>query len=72
MREIKIKSIYGTDADIIEEAQHLGRLRLKFHTDEFPLTKVGIRVCDICIHIDESNKEPIDLNQKDVYPQLLN
>ena len=72
MREIKIKSIYGPEAKIIEEAQSQGRIRFKFHTDQYPLSKLGIRVCDICIHIDESNKELIDFNQNNVYPKLLN
>jgi hypothetical protein len=68
--EIKIKSIYGSEADIIEEAQSKGKLKFKFHTDQFPLNKLGIRVCDICIEIDDSKKELE--NQNNVYPKLLN
>jgi hypothetical protein len=70
LREIKIKSIYGLEAKIIEEAQNLGRLRFKFHTQEFPLTNSGLRVCDIYIKIDYSNK-PFE-NQNNIYPELLN
>ena len=46
------------------------KLKLKFHTDQFPLNKLGIRVCDICIEIDDSKKELE--NQNNVYPELLN
>jgi hypothetical protein len=68
--EIKIKSIYGLDAKIIEEAQSQGRIIFGFHTDEFPLTKSGMRVCDIYVKIDDSNIDPEP--QRYVYPRLLN
>lgn len=70
MEEIKIKSIYGPEVNIIEEAQSQGRLRFKFHTEEFPLTNSGLRVCDIYVKIDDSNKQ--FENQHNVYPDLLN
>ena len=70
MREIKIKSIYGADARIIEQAQSQGRLRFKFHTEEYPLTNSGLRVCDIYIKTDDSNINSED--KKYVYPKLLN
>jgi hypothetical protein len=68
LREIKIKSIYGPEANIIEEAQSQGRIRYRFHTDQFPLNKSGIRVCDIYVNVDDSNYE----KQNDFYPELLN
>jgi hypothetical protein len=70
LREIKIKSIYGPEAKIIEDAQNLGRLRFRFHTEEFPLVDSGLRVCDIYVKIDDSNKQ--SENQNNVYPDLLN
>jgi hypothetical protein len=70
LREIKIKSIYGPEAKIIEDAQNLGRLRFRFHTEEFPLVDSGLRVCDIYVKIDDSNKQ--FENQNNVYPDLLN
>jgi hypothetical protein len=70
LREIKIKSIYGPGAKIIEEAQSQGRIRFKFHTERFPLTNSGLRVCDIYVKIDDSNKQ--FENQNNVYPELLN
>ena len=69
MREIKIKSIYGAEANIIEEAQSQGRLRYKFHTEEFPLTNSGLRVCDIYVQIEDSK---LIEKQNNVYPELLN
>lgn len=69
MREIKIKSIYGPEAKIIEEAQSQGRIRFKFHTEQFPLTNSGLRVCDIYVKIDDSKQIE---NQNNVYPELLN
>jgi len=70
LKAIKIKSIYGLDAKIIEEAQSQGNLRFKFHTEEFPLTNSGLRVCDIYVKIDDSKNEI--QNQNNVYPELLN
>ncbi len=69
MREIKIKSIYGPEAKIIEEAQSQGRIRFKFHTEQFPLTNSGLRVCDIYVKIGDSKQIE---NQNNVYPELLN
>ena len=69
MREIKIKSIYGPEAKIIEEAQSQGRIRFKFHTEQFPLTNSGLRVCDIYVKLDDSKQIE---NQNNVYPELLN
>ena len=69
MREIKIKSIYGPEAKIIEEAQSQGRIRFKFHTEQFPLANSGLRVCDIYVNIDDSKHIE---NQNNVYPELLN
>ena len=69
MREIKIKSIYVPEAKIIEEAQSQGRIRFKFHTEQFPLTNSGLRVCDIYVKIDDSKQIE---NQNNVYPKLLN
>jgi len=69
LREIKIKSIYGPEAKIIEEAQSQGRIRFKFHTEQFPLTNSGLRVCDIYVKIDDSNQIE---NQNNIYPELLN
>jgi hypothetical protein len=69
LREIKIKSIYGPEAKIIEEAQSQGRIRFKFHTEQFPLTNSGLRVCDIYVKIDDSKQIE---NQNNVYPELLN
>jgi hypothetical protein len=69
LREIKIKSIYGPEAKIIEEAQSQGRIRFKFHTEQFPLANSGLRVCDIYVKIDDSKQIE---NQNNVYPQLLN
>jgi hypothetical protein len=69
LREIKIKSIYGLEAKIIEEAQSQGRIRFKFHTEQFPLTNSGLRVCDIYVKIDDSKQIE---NQNNVYPELLN
>ena len=69
MEEIKIKSIYGPEVKIIEEAQSQGRIRFKFHTEQFPLTNSGLRVCDIYVKIDDSKQIE---NQNNVYPELLN
>jgi hypothetical protein len=69
LREIKIKSIYGPEAKIIEEAQSQGRIRFKFHTEQFPLTNSGLRVCDIYVKIDDSKQIE---NQNNIYPELLN
>jgi len=69
LREIKIKSIYGPEVKIIEEAQSQGRIRFKFHTEQFPLTNSGLRVCDIYVKIDDSKQIE---NQNNVYPELLN
>jgi len=70
LEEIKIKSIYGLDAKIIEEAQSQGRLRFKFHTDNFPLVNSGLRVCDIYVKIDDCDNQ--FEHSKFVYPELLN
>jgi hypothetical protein len=70
LEEIKIKSIYGLDAKIIEEAQSQGRIRFKFHTEDFPLVHSGLRVCDICVEIEDSKEE--FQNKNNVYPELLN
>ena len=67
---MKIKSIYGPEARIIEDAQCQGRLRFKFHTEKYPFMKSGLRVCDIYVNIHESNKQ--FENQNNLYPELLN